>query len=100
MCKSTKKVEVHQGTSTEQNNDSEAFLGAVRTENSNPWIVSLQVMNEVVNFHTDTGAAVSIIPYQVYRKLGSPSLTPPNQTLRGPSNELLPVKGRFSTKLA
>ena len=100
MCKSSKKVgELHQETSAEQYDDSEAFLGTVGTENSNPWIVPLQVMNEVVDFHIDTGAEVSVIPDQTYRKRGSPTLSPPNQTLRGPSNEVLPVKGRFSVKL-
>ena len=56
-------------------------------------------MNEAFDFHIDTGAEVSIIPDQVYKKLGSPRLTPPNQTLRGPSHEILPVKGQFTVKL-
>ena len=55
-------------------------------------------MNEIVDFHIDTGAEVSVIPDQVYQQLNSPPLTPPNQTLRGPSNEALQVKGRFSVK--
>ena len=45
-------------------------------------------MNEAVDFHIDTGAEVSVIPDQVHKKLGSPTLTPPNQTLKGPSNEV------------
>ena len=77
----------------------EAFLGTVGTESSNPWVVTLQVMNEAVDFYTDTGAEMSMIPDKAHKKLGSPSLTPANQTLKGPSNEVLPVKGRFSVKL-
>lgn len=38
-------------------------------------------------------------PEQVYKKLGSLPLTSPSQTLRRPSNELLPVKGWFTAKL-
>ena len=97
MCRSSKKV--GQVYSNEQCDCREAFLGTVGTETSNPWIVSLQVMNETVEFHIDTGAEVSVIPEQVYRKVGSPPLTPPNQTLRGPSNKVLPVKGQFAAKL-
>ena len=63
MCRSSKKVgEVHQENPAEQYSDGEAFLGAVGTDNDNPWIVPLQVMNEVVDFHIDTGAEVSVIP--------------------------------------
>ena len=99
MCKSSKKVRGSPRTPSEQNEDSEAFLGAIETDDGNPWIVSLRVRNEVVDFHINTGAEVSVIPDQVYRKLGSPTLTPPRQTLRGPGNEVLPVKGQFSAKL-
>jgi hypothetical protein len=100
MCRSSKKVgEVYQETPSEQSRDSEAFLGAIGTDNSNPWIISLQVMNEVVDIHIDTGAEVSVIPDQVYRKLGCPTLTLPRQTLRGPGNEVLALKGQFSVKL-
>ena len=97
MCRSSKKV--GQVYSNEQCDCGEAFLETVGTETSNPWVVSLQVMNETVDFHIDTGAEVSVIPDQVYRKVGSPPLTPPNQKLRGPSNKVLPVKGRFAAKL-
>lgn len=101
MCRSSKKVGVvHQEISEGECDYDEAFLGTIGTGNSNPWIVSLQVMNETVDFHIDTGAEVSVIPDQVYKKLGSPSLTPSDQALKGPSNEVLPVKGRFAAKLA
>ena len=56
-------------------------------------------MNDAVDFHTVTGAEVSVIPDQVCKKLGSPPVIPPNQTLRGPSNKDLPVKGWFTVKL-
>ena len=97
MCRSSK--EVGQVYSNKQCDCSEAFLGTVGTETSNPWIVSLQVMTETVDFHIDTGAEVSVILDQVNRKVGSLPLTPPNQTLRGPSKKVLPVKGRFAAKL-
>ena len=57
-------------------------------------------MNEAIDFNTNTGAEVSVIPDQVYKELGCPPLTPPNQTLKGPTNEVLSIKGRFSVTLA
>ena len=99
MCRSSKKVrEVHQETLSEQDRNSEAFLGAIGTNNGNPWIIQLQVMNEIVDFHIDTGAEVSVIPNQVYRKLGSPTLTPLRQTLRGPGEEAKLTRGNRETE--
>ena len=98
MCRSTsnKVGEVPQETISDCD---KAFLETVGTEKDNPWIATIQVMIEALDFHIDTGAEVSVIPDQVYKKLRSPTLTPSNQTLRGPSNDVLPVNGRFSTKL-
>ena len=42
---------------------------------------------------------MSVITDGVYKKLGSPPLTPANPTLKGPSNEALKVKGRLTTQL-
>ena len=50
MCKSSKKVgEVHQEIPSEQNEDSEAFLGTIETDDGNPWIISLRVRNKVID---------------------------------------------------
>ena len=99
MCRSPRKVgEVHQDSSSEIDHD-DVFLGAVGTAAENPWSVTLQLNGEPVEFQIDTGAEVSIISDQLHKKISSPSLTPVPQTLRGPGNNVLPVKGRFSGKL-
>ena len=43
---------------------------------------------------------MSVIPQQLYQKLGRPPLTRANMTLKGPSNDVLPVKGRFIAVLS
>ena len=57
-------------------------------------------MKQTVEFHIDTGAEVSVIPQQVYNRLGRPPLTRADKTLKGPSNNVLPVEGRFSVVLS
>ena len=53
-------------------------------------------MNSIlVQFHIDTWAEVTVINDTVHKKVGSPSLSQSDQTLRGPSNQSLPVKGKF-----
>ena len=64
----------------------------------NPWSVTLELNSVPVKFHIDTGAEVTVISESIYKKVGSPSLCEPDQTLRGPSNQTLPVKGKFSAQ--
>ena len=71
------------------------------SENStshNPWSVTLQLNSVPVKFHIDTGAEVTVISESIYKKVGSPSLCEPDQTLGGPSNQTLPVKGKLSAQ--
>ena len=98
MCRSVRSVgEIYHDT---ESSSTEAFLGAVGAEQSNLWLVKVRLMNQTVEFHIDTGAEVSVIPQQLYQKLGQPPLTRANQTLKGPSNDVLPVKGLFSVVLS
>ena len=73
------------------------FLGVVTSTeiNENPWIVTLQMNNTLVKFYIDTGAEVTVINDSVHKKVGSPSLNQSDQTLHGPSNQSLLVKGNF-----
>ena len=105
MCRSKKKVgEVyHDSASNDYECDDyeydDVFFGSAETKHDNPWLISLQLEGKPVEFHIDTGAEVSVIPELVYKKIGSP-LSPVKQTLRGPSNAVLPVKGLFSAILS
>ena len=64
MCRSARNVgEVCQDAGSGNN---EAFLGAVGTNQNNPWLVKVQLMNTDIEFHIDTGAEVSVISQQLY----------------------------------
>ena len=100
ICRSSvtvRGVQASHPPSSEEN-----FLGVVtstNTTNDNPWIVTLQMNSIPVQFHIDTGAEVTVINDTVHKKVGSPSLSQSDQTLRGPSNQSLPVKGKFLAQL-
>ena len=106
MCRSKNKIgEVyHDSASNDYECDDyeydDIFLGSVETEHDNPWLISLQLEGKPVEFHIDTGAEVSVITEPVHKKIGRPPLSPVKQTLRGPSNAVLPVKGLFSAILS
>ena len=89
MCRSIAKV--CQG-------DPVTFLGTVDTRDtaSNSWRLSLLLNGTPTEFDIDTGAEVSLISEERHQKIGSPSLSVPGKTLRGPSNYSLPVTGRFT----
>ena len=92
MCRSVAKVgEVHQ-------TDPNTFLGVIDTQDTvnNSWRLSLLLNDMSTVFDIDTGAEVSVISEERHRKIGSPSLSPPGKTLRGPSNYALPVTGYFT----
>lgn len=78
--------------------NSGAFLGGVDTHDatSNPWRLSLLLNGVPTEFDIDTGAEVSVISKPRHTKIGSPSLSLPNKTLRGPSNYSLHVSGCFT----
>ena len=97
VCRNRSSVPVRGVQASEQVQSEDNFLGVVTSAdtNENLWIVTLQMNNTSVKFHIDTGAEVTVINDSVHEKVGSPSLTQSDQTLRGPSNQSLPVKGKF-----
>ena len=99
VCRSSAPVRGVQADKS--SSDDDISLGVVTSEDSashNPWSVTLQLNSVPVKFHIDTGAEVTVISESIYKKVGSPSLCEPDQTLRGPSNQTLPVKGKFSAQ--
>ena len=83
-----------------QTSPSEAFLGSL-TEEANPgcpWAVTLSLNGKPTRLEIDTGADVTVISQRIHREIGNPSLSPPQKTLRGPCNQVLPVKGQFTGK--
>lgn len=80
----------------------DAFLGVVNDVNSKPWNISLLVNDKLVEFCIDAGAEVSGIPTSVYELLGrqpTQATLPVDRNLKGPSNNHLKVRTRFSATL-
>ena len=77
--------------------DENEFLGVVifETPQQNPWAVTIQLNSVPIEFHIDTGTEVTVITEALYHKVGSPSLTVSDQTLKDANNQSLCVKGMF-----
>jgi hypothetical protein len=74
-----------------------SFLGAIESSlSSNPWAVRIEINGTPTDLHIDTGAEVTVITEQVWKKVGKPALRAPGRTLRGPDNHELPTAGKFS----
>ncbi|KAL5516836.1 hypothetical protein EMCRGX_G002260 [Ephydatia muelleri] len=76
------------------------FLGPVGKGESS-WMANITVCGQPLRFKIDTGADVTAISEEDYRKIkGKGKLAKPSKILRGPSNQLLPVAGEFIGSLA
>ena len=98
VCRSAKLGEVHRDTPEK----SDAFMGGIQKgDNSkdSPWSVVLTLNGKPTKFEIDTGAEVTAISKKAHKEIGSPTLSPPERTLHGPSNDKLLVKGKFTATL-
>ena len=86
----------------------DSFLGVV-SSGGGPWVVTLSVNGHPVEFQidsgaevtaVDSGAEVTAIPSCVFQQLQAPPLHPAERTLKGPTQSILPVRGRFKAILA
>ena len=79
-----------------------AFLGTVhdKSQDVQPWMISVSLNDVPMKFKMDTGADVSIIPLSSFRSLGNVvCLKAPNRVLCGPGRIVMPVIGYFSGHL-
>eukprot|EP00118_Oscarella_pearsei_P023104 m.272463 g.272463 ORF g.272463 m.272463 type:complete len:1311 (+) comp40563_c0_seq3:40-3972(+) len=76
------------------------FLGAVDGPSSEVWLIALSVDSHPLEFKIDTGADVTVIPYQFYQEHIKKELTPTDQVLRGPSQHRLSAAGTFEALIA
>ena len=97
VCRSAGVSGVHL-ESHEDDTDS-AFLGGVGNKGNNPWSISLTLNDVQMEFLIDTGAEVTVISEASHETIGSPSLSLPKKTLKGPDNHTLPVAGYFAGRL-
>ena len=58
--------------------------------------MTLQLNGQRADFLIDTGAEVTVISEHTHNAIGSPPLSPPPRSLKGPGNHVLPVTGYFS----
>ena len=95
VCRSANVHGVSSSNSNEEN-----FLGVVTSDvkTDNLWTVTLQLNGIPVKFHIDIGAEVTVVNEAIHENVGSPTLTQSEQILKGPSNQPLPVKGKFLGK--
>ena len=80
-----------------EDQEPEPFLGEIRSHSSpNSWTVTLKLNGTPTELLIDTGAEVTVISEETHNSIGSPPLTVPFRSLKGPSNHSLQVKGFFS----
>ena len=92
VCKSA-----NVGVVDEESKD--AFLGSVGEQNGDPWVAKARLNGVFLRFQIDTGAEVSVIPEHDFQRLKNTTLLPAQRKLRGPNQEPLPVKGKFTGKI-
>ena len=60
-----------------------------------PWTIDLKLSGKPVKMYIDTGAEVTVIPETIWKRIGQPELQPPDRTLRGPDQQVIPTTGKF-----
>ena len=90
---------------TTENTDYE-FLGAVTSSQvdtasvgGQPWMVHLQMNNQLIKFKIDSGADVTVIAEADYLEARDRPLQSPTTILRGPNSIPLSVSGKFRGQL-
>lgn len=82
-----------------QNKLDTAFLDTVTTKTDSAWFATIEINGRKLNFKLDTGAEVTAISEQEYKKLDQPPLSPAKCALYGPSRQPLQTAGQFTGKL-
>ena len=87
------------GVNTSELNLDTAFLGGVRANSGSLWTTKLLLNKRETSFKLDTGAEVTAISEETYRRLGLPELQQPSKVLFGPARQTLHVLGQFMATL-
>ena len=77
-----------------------AALDVVTSNTVAPWTAKIRVFGVELPFKLDTGADVTAITEESYRRIGERKLTPPDNPVYGPSGNPLEVRGWFTGKLS
>ena len=84
---------------SEVDSDDNSFIGVIEqpesliiptvSTGSEPWTITISLNQVPIEFQIDTGADVSVISEQLFKKLNLPSLEPTTKSLIGPSQDTL-----------
>ena len=77
-----------------------AFLDTLSSTHESAWLAKVKLCDQDTVFKLDTGAEVTAIPEQSFKRLGEQKLASPEKTLYGPSHQLLQVAGQFQGKFS
>ena len=75
------------------------FLGAITQGERKPWTVKIQVNKHPILFKIDTGANVTALPSELYRRDRYGPLKQTGMSLVGPSQNTLDVMGCFEAHI-
>jgi len=109
MCR-TKALKVVSTKEQDDTDSADSFVEAITESQSleiptiitgtELWMVSISLNTYPVSFQIDTGADISVIPENLYKKLQAPPLEPTKRSLTGPSQAKLKVRGQFTSTLS
>ena len=72
-----------------------AYLDTVMGDPKTPWMTTVELENTKIDFKLDTGAGVTAINKQTYRRLRKVALSATSRHLYGPARQRLEVLGYF-----
>ena len=75
------------------------FLGAVTETGQSAWKATVQVLGQPIQFKMDTGAEVTAINEDTFKRFSKVQLQRPTRRLLGPSQQPLEVTGQFQASL-
>ncbi len=91
-------------TIADSGEDSDIFMGGIDETIDGqiaikPWIVTVVLNGTPIEFKLDTGADVTAITPEIYDRMGKLILDQNDRILKGPGQEVLKVKGKFSADI-
>ena len=75
------------------------FLGALTETGQSAWKATVQVLGQPIQFKMDTGAEVTAINEDTFKRFSKVQLQRPTRRLLGPSQQPLEVTGQFQASL-
>ncbi|EFP09026.1 hypothetical protein CRE_22508 [Caenorhabditis remanei] len=90
----TKQNEKHRGFDKKQVRS--VIIGSAATPGSNRLYRNIMINDKMVKMQLDTGADVTLISIEDWKKLGKPALDKPSITIKSANHQPITVKGSFT----